>query len=97
MNDDLATFYEALLFIAERPLETDELARLGEVPRTHAEAALSALAGGGRVLLQTILARCRSRTEVAVTFLATLELVRRREVGAEQDELFGPILVETRS
>jgi segregation and condensation protein A len=57
----------------------------------------TALAGGGRVLLQTILARCRSRTEVAVTFLATLELVRRREVGAEQDELFGPILVETRS
>ena len=45
-------------------------------------------------LLQTILARCRSRTEVAVTFLATLELVRRREVRAEQDELFGPILVE---
>jgi segregation and condensation protein A len=54
-----------------------------------------ALAGGGRVLLQTILARCRSRTEAAVTFLATLELVRRREVRAEQDELFGPIVVET--
>jgi segregation and condensation protein A len=54
----------------------------------------AALAGGGRVLLQTILSRCRSRTEVAVTFLATLELVRRREVRAEQDELFGPILVE---
>ena len=35
----------------------------------------AALAGGGRVLLQTILARCRSRTEAAVTFLATLELV----------------------
>jgi segregation and condensation protein A len=57
----------------------------------------AALAGGGRVLLQTILARCRSRTEAAVTFLATLELVRRREVRAEQDELFGPILVEPES
>ena len=57
----------------------------------------AALAGGGRVLLQTILARCRSRTEAAVTFLATLELVRRREVRAEQDELFGPILVEAES
>jgi segregation and condensation protein A len=54
----------------------------------------AALAGGGRVLLQGILARCSSRTEAAVTFLATLELVRRREVRAEQDELFGPILVE---
>jgi segregation and condensation protein A len=54
-----------------------------------------ALARGGRVVLQSILARCRTRTEAAVTFLATLELIRRREVTAEQDELFGPILVES--
>jgi segregation and condensation protein A len=54
-----------------------------------------ALSRGGRVLLQTILARCRSRTETAVTFLATLELVRRRQVRAEQSEIFGPILIET--
>ena len=53
-----------------------------------------ALSAGGRVLLQTILARCRSRTEAAVTFLATLELVRRRQVTAEQHELFGPIVIE---
>jgi segregation and condensation protein A len=53
-----------------------------------------ALSGGGRVLLHTILARCRSRTEAAVTFLATLELVRRRQVTAEQHELFGPIVIE---
>ena len=53
-----------------------------------------ALSRGGRVLLQTILARCQSRTEAAVTFLATLELVRRRQVRAEQDEIFGPILIE---
>ena len=53
-----------------------------------------ALSGGGRVLLQTILAGCRSRTEAAVTFLATLELVRRRQVRAEQGELFGPITIE---
>ena len=53
-----------------------------------------ALAGGGRVLLQTILARCASRTEAAVTFLATLELVRRRQVLAEQHDIFGPIVIE---
>jgi segregation and condensation protein A len=53
-----------------------------------------ALAGGGRVLLQTILARCASRTEAAVTFLATLELVRRRQVSAEQHDIFGPIVIE---
>ncbi|CAN5587081.1 MAG: segregation/condensation protein A [Chloroflexi bacterium] len=54
-----------------------------------------ALSGGGRVVLQTILARCHSRTEAAVTFLATLELVRRRQVRAEQDDIFGPIIIET--
>jgi len=53
-----------------------------------------ALSRGGRVQLQAILERCTSRTEAAVTFLATLELVRRREVRAEQTELFGPIVIE---
>lgn len=42
--DDLAAFYEALLFIAERPLPTAELAQLGGVPRLQAEATLAALA-----------------------------------------------------
>ena len=53
-----------------------------------------ALSRGGRIVLQTILADCRSRTEAAVTFLATLELVRRREVGASQADPFGPIVIE---
>ena len=52
------------------------------------------LSRGGRIVLQSILAGCRSRTEAAVTFLATLELVRRREVGASQDDPFGPIVIE---
>lgn len=50
MNDhdeapqDLSAYYEALLFIAERPLPTTELAELGGVPKLQAEAELSALA-----------------------------------------------------
>jgi segregation and condensation protein A len=54
-----------------------------------------ALSRTGRIVLQSVLARCRSRTEAAVTFLATLELVRRRQVTAQQDDLFGPIVVES--
>jgi segregation and condensation protein B len=42
--DDLSAFFEALLFIAERPLATAELAELGEIPKLQAEAELSALA-----------------------------------------------------
>ncbi len=42
--DDLGAFYEALLFVAERPLTGAELAELASVPRPQAEAALNALA-----------------------------------------------------
>lgn len=42
--DDLSVYFEALLFIAERPLATAELAELGGVPGLQAEAELSALA-----------------------------------------------------
>lgn len=42
--DELTAFYEALLFIAERPLTTAELAGLGSVPRLQAEAVLAGLA-----------------------------------------------------
>lgn len=42
--DELTAFYEALLFIAERPLATAELAQLGGVPRLQAEATLAGLA-----------------------------------------------------
>ncbi|MGH2446682.1 MAG: SMC-Scp complex subunit ScpB [Candidatus Limnocylindria bacterium] len=44
MSDDLDVLFEAILFIAERPLSTAELAELGSVPRLQAEAALSGLA-----------------------------------------------------
>jgi segregation and condensation protein B len=42
-EQDLGPYYEALLFIAERPLTTVELAELGGVPRLEAEGTLSDL------------------------------------------------------
>jgi segregation and condensation protein B len=44
MTDDTAAYFEALLFIAERPLSTGELAELAELPRLQAEGALNELA-----------------------------------------------------
>ncbi len=44
MSDELDPFLEALLFIAERPLETDEVATLADVSPLQAEAALAGLA-----------------------------------------------------
>jgi segregation and condensation protein A len=52
-----------------------------------------AMGSAGRVVLQQVLAACRSRTEVTVTVMALLELVRRRQATVQQDRLFGPILV----
>ncbi len=54
----------------------------------------AALSSSERVVLQQVLMACRSRTEVTVTVLAMLELVRRRLARVQQDELFGPILLE---
>lgn len=56
---------------------------------------LDALSATGRVILQAILASATSRTQATVTFMAALELVRRRQVRAEQATLFGPILLES--
>jgi segregation and condensation protein A len=52
-----------------------------------------AMGAAGLVVLQQVLAACRSRTEITVTVLAMLELVRRRQATVEQSELFGPILL----
>jgi segregation and condensation protein A len=53
-----------------------------------------ALSASGRVVLQAILEAAQTRTERVVTLLAALELVRRRELRAEQATLFGPIVIE---
>ncbi len=92
-------------------LLTDALAALAAIPDPEPEppeimareitiamqigALQAALSATGRVVLQQLLATCRSRTEATVTIMAMLELVRRRLVHVEQDEIFGPILLET--
>ncbi|HLY35621.1 MAG TPA: SMC-Scp complex subunit ScpB [Candidatus Limnocylindria bacterium] len=54
LPSDLSAFFEAVLFIAERPLGSAELAELAGIPRLHAEAALGLLGDelqeGGRGL-----------------------------------------------
>lgn len=50
-----------------------------------------ALRGAPAIVLQDLLRGIRDRVVVAVTFLAMLELMKRREVVVEQAEPFGPI------
>ncbi|HEX9551313.1 MAG TPA: segregation/condensation protein A [Candidatus Limnocylindrales bacterium] len=52
----------------------------------------AALRGAPSVVLQELLAGVRDRVVVAVTFLAMLELMKRREIVVEQADPFGPIV-----
>lgn len=68
------------------------------IPRTitlaeRAALIRAAIAEAGPVVLQDLLAGVRDRVVVAVTFLAMLELVKRREVTIEQELPWGPIIV----
>ena len=53
---------------------------------------LAALRDADSIVLQELLADVRDRIVRAVTFLAMLELVKRREISVEQAEPFGPII-----
>ena len=52
----------------------------------------AALRGVPQIVLQDLLRDVRDRVVVAVTFLAMLELAKRREVVVEQAEPWGPIV-----
>ncbi len=90
----LAAALDRLAAIPEpEPPPPEVVARLVTIARQLATLR-AALSSTGRVVLQQVLMACRSRTEVTVTVLAMLELVRRRQARVQQDELFGPILLE---
>jgi segregation and condensation protein A len=66
------------------------------MPRTvtltqRAEIIRAALRNAPSIVLQDLLTGVRDRVVVAVTFLAMLELMKRRELVVDQAEPFGPI------
>jgi segregation and condensation protein A len=48
---------------------------------------------GAPMAFEELLSKSPSRSELAVSLLAVLELIKRREVSAVQEELFGPIFI----
>jgi segregation and condensation protein A len=50
-----------------------------------------------RVSFSHLLESARTRVEVIVTFLAILELIKRRQISAQQDRLFGEIILVHRA
>ena len=61
----------------------------------RAELIRSSLRGASTVVLQDLLDGVRDRVVIAVTFLAMLELMKRREIVVEQREPWGPIVART--
>jgi len=51
------------------------------------------LAEGGSVRFRDLLARAASRVEIIVSFLAVLELLKRKAVLVQQERLFGEIMI----
>jgi segregation and condensation protein A len=72
------------------------------IPRTitigqRAELIRAALRDADRVVLQELLRGVRDRVVMVVTFLALLELVKRREIVVEQAQPWGPIVARATS
>ena len=86
----------------------ERLARIAPPPAVPAEAVArtitlteraaiirEALRGAGSIVLQDLLAGVHDRVVVAVTFLAMLELMKRREIVVSQAEPWGPIVARS--
>ncbi len=90
--DSLVTALEGLARIAPRPPQPPET--MGRMITLTERAALirRALRDAPVIVLQDLLRGVRDRVVVAVTFLAMLELMKRREIVVEQAEPWGPIV-----
>jgi segregation and condensation protein A len=91
----LATALVRSVQLVPPPLPAPEVVARTITLEDRAAVIRAALAGAPSVVLQDLLADVHDRVVMAVTFLALLELVKRREVVAEQAEPWGPIRCRT--
>ncbi len=78
--------------IAEPPERPPEVFRRSVTLNQRAAIIRAALDRAPTVVLQELLRDVRDRVVMAVTFLALLELIKRREIVVRQDSPFGPII-----
>ncbi|HEY5629537.1 MAG TPA: segregation/condensation protein A [Candidatus Limnocylindrales bacterium] len=82
----------ALVAVVPLPPPPPETIRRTVTLTARAQIIRRALANADVVVLQELLRGVRDRVVVAVTFLAMLELMKRREIVVEQQEPWGPIV-----
>jgi segregation and condensation protein A len=83
---------DALVTVVPPPPPPPETIRRTVTLTARAQIIRRALAGADIVVLQDLLRGVRDRVVVAITFLAMLELMKRREIVVEQQEPWGPIV-----
>jgi segregation and condensation protein A len=81
-----------LAAIAPEPAPAPEVMQRTITLTERASIIRAALRGAPFVVLQDLLAGTRDRVLIAVTFLAMLELMKRREIVVEQEHPWGPIV-----
>jgi segregation and condensation protein A len=82
---------DGLVQVMPEPERPPETVRRAITLAQRASIIRMALEGAPSIVLQDLLRGVHDRVVVAVTFLAMLELMKRREVVVEQAEPFGPI------
>lgn len=90
---------DLLMGIFREALERQPQEPVGAIEREEitieqkVEQMTAALSREGRLSFRRLVSACRSRIEVIVSFLAVLELIKALRVRAQQDGLFGDILL----
>jgi segregation and condensation protein A len=88
----LVAALEGIARVAPPPPPPPETIRRAITLNQRAMLIRRALDGAPAIVLQDLLRNVRDRVVVAITFLAMLELMKRREIVVEQAEPFGPII-----
>ncbi|HEU0243864.1 MAG TPA: segregation/condensation protein A [Candidatus Limnocylindrales bacterium] len=88
----LVAALDGLARVAPPPAPPPETIRRTILLTDRAQLIRRALRGADVVVLQDLLRGVRDRVVVAITFLAMLELMKRREIVVEQTEPWGPIM-----
>ena len=93
LDDLLQAVREALEVLPPAPPVNGVVAPLMVTVDEKIELIQSRIARAGRVSFRQLIRKARSRVEVIVTFLAVLEMIKRRLVDARQEALFGDVVI----
>ena len=85
---------EALMVAPPAPPVGEVVPRFIITVAERVNSILTSTEGGQRLTFLSLLTDTRSRLEIIVTFLAVLELLKRRRITVVQDQPFGEILIE---